>query len=93
LKVDVIASRDNEVTYVQVKTGRISEKEIRTIIENVSILKQDPGTDKAVAIIAREFPIISEIIRRDLHKEFGIPVLYFHSYQVLNRLPEYKQAM
>jgi len=93
LKVDVIASKDNEVTYVQVKTGQISEQEIRTIVQNVSVLKQDPDTEKAVAIIAREFPIISEIARRDLYKEFGIPVLYFHSYQVLNRLPEYKQAI
>jgi Holliday junction resolvase-like predicted endonuclease len=89
-KVDVIATKCNETMFVQVKSGQIGNKQITETVKHIS--KLDSQGTKSIAIIAKEFSATSEILRENLRTEYGINIHFYHSYQVLKALPQYRQA-
>ena len=93
LKIDVVASSDTEVVYVQAKLGAISASEMRKVVLSVSALPSVEGKQAVVAIVARTFPRDSEYQRRKLEQEFGLPVMCVQSYQLAAASPEYRHAL
>jgi HJR/Mrr/RecB family endonuclease len=90
-KIDVVAKKEGETIYAQVKSGQISNKEIEKIVKSVHQIDSDEN--KSVAIIANEFSKNAETIRDSLHKKYDISIYFYHGYQVIKALPEYKQAL
>jgi hypothetical protein len=93
LKIDVVASSDTEVVYVQSKLGAIAASEMRKVVLSVSALPSVEGKQNVVAIVARTFPRDSEYERRKLEQEFGLPVMCVQSYQLAAASPEYRHAL
>jgi hypothetical protein len=92
-KVDVVATSEDEILYVQSKVGAVSSSEIRKIVASISNLPKVPGRLASAVIIAREFPMDAELKRRSLETELGINIMYIQLYQVLASVPEYKRAL
>lgn len=92
-KVDVVATSNEEVLYVQSKVGIISSSEIRKIVSSVSKISESSGRIISAVIVAREFPMDAEIRRRSLESEFGVNVMYIQLYQILAASPEYRRAL
>ena len=93
LKIDVVASNDTEVVYVQSKLGSVAASEMRKVVHSVSALPPVDGKQTVVAIVARTFPKDSEHQRRRLEQEFGLPVMCLQSYQLAAAAPEYRHAL
>lgn len=93
LKIDVIASNDTEIIYVQSKLGTIAASEMRKVVRSVSTMPLIEGKQFVVAIVARTFPRDSEYQRRNLEQEFGLPVMCIQSYQLAAAAPEYRHAL
>jgi Holliday junction resolvase-like predicted endonuclease len=93
LKIDVVASNDTEVVYVQSKLGAIAASEMRKVVRSVSTLPPVECKQAVVAIVARTFPRDSEYQRRKLEQEFGLPVMCVQSYQLAAASPEYRHAL
>lgn len=93
LKIDVVASTDAEVVYVQSKLGSIAASEMRKVVLSVSGLPRIGSKQTVAAIVARTFPKDSEHLRRKLEQEFGLPVMCVQSYQLAAASPEYRHAL
>lgn len=83
LKIDVIADNELERIYVQVKLGQINSAEIKTLIENVTKFEELEGKCKVVGVAEDLFPSNSELYCRYLEKEYGIPIMFIHKYQII----------
>ena len=93
-KIDVIASKKNEVNAISVKKGQIAPQEIAEIAKKGStyLHKTYPSYQlKRVVVFASRFPEdFLEI--RDKLKEKGINLDYVLPNHVVKRLPKYKQV-
>ncbi|MUJ30177.1 hypothetical protein GNP73_19660 [Aliivibrio fischeri] len=90
MKIDVIAESENELILVQVKSGSISIKKIEEAVKSISEFNH--SKEKTVAFLASEFPVRSEQLRKELSSRYGMSIQFYHSYQVLKSLPEYKNS-
>lgn len=90
-KVDIIATKENETKFVQVKAGQIGDKKIKELVKYISGIEVQGK--KSIAIIAGEFSASAELIREELQESYSINIQFYHGYQVLKSLPEYKQAL
>lgn len=90
-KVDVIAERDGVKTYVQVKSGRIGDGELRKFMNSVAEI--DAHGEKRAAIVARSFSPMSEFVRTELQAQHGFPLQLFDVGQVLELVPEFKKSI
>lgn len=93
MKIDVVAQNSKEIIYIQVKLGQISSSQIKNVLRSVSGIKTRSKKAKTVAFVASTYPNNSEILRRDLEQQYGIPIWYIHTYQVISLLPEYKKTI
>ena len=88
MKIDIVGNKDNIKLYAQVKNGQISTKEIGKICSYVR--DYHTGDDKViVAIFAKSFDHSAEIKRSGYEKRFGVEIMYIHSYQLIDKHPEY----
>lgn len=90
-KVDVIAERDGIKTYIQVKSGRIGDGEVRKFMSSVAEI--DAQDEKRAAIVAKSFSPISEFVRTELQAQHGFPLQLFDVAQVLEVVPEFKSSI
>jgi hypothetical protein len=90
MKVDVVARSASEIVFAQSKSGPIALSEMRKIVAAIASLPEEAPLSKLVAIVAREFPLDSEVQRRKLEREFGIAIMCIQQYQVLAASPEYR---
>jgi hypothetical protein len=92
-KIDIIASKNNEVQAISVKKGQISPQEIVKIAKKSSLYLHNyyPSHQlKRVVVFASKLPEdFLEI--RDKLKEKGIDLRYLLPYHVVKRLPKYEQ--
>lgn len=96
LKIDVIAKDDKYKIFTQVKTGQIGAQEIVKLIKNVKELDNsydEEGLKRMACVCADKFPPNGDIIRIRLEKEYEIPIMFIHKYQVLELCPEYKRTV
>jgi Holliday junction resolvase-like predicted endonuclease len=89
LKIDLVASKEKTKLYAQVKSGQISTKEIKKVCENVKNHHIGPESI-AIAIFAHNFNLTAEIKRGSFEDEYGIKLIYIHSYQLNEKHPQFK---
>ncbi len=93
-KVDLIATRTKEISFIQVKKGQISSKEIHNIFSKASrLFERHPYngfTKKTITIVSNTFPNNYLDIRDKLMEKTNVDIQYLHSYQIYQKLPKYK---
>lgn len=96
LKIDVVAKDDKYKIFTQVKAGQISSKEIVKLVKIVKDLDHsydEEGLSRMACVCADTFPPSSDMIRIRLEKEYEIPIMFIHKYQVLKLCPQYKSTV
>ena len=96
LKIDVIAKDDKYKIFTQVKTGMIGAHEIAKLVKNVKGLDNSydkEGLRRMACVCADKFPPDGDIIRIRLEKEYEIPIMFIHKYQVLELCRKYKRTV
>ncbi|MCF2902600.1 restriction endonuclease [Pseudoalteromonas sp. OFAV1] len=91
MKIDVVAESDEELVLVQVKSGSIGLKQIENAVESIS--KYPSSKQNVAAFIANDFPVRAESLRKALGCKYGMQIQYYHTYQILKNLPEYKSSL
>ncbi len=89
-KVDLVAEKNGETTFIQVKAGAISDKAIETMVKAMSLYTY--STPKNIAFLANEYSKNSEELRVYLESKYQMKIRFYHVYQVLKSLPEYKNS-
>lgn len=92
-KVDVVAEREKEQVFAQVKLGIVSMNEMRSVVASVAEITSSDGKNKVAAIVARGFPKEREWHRRRLEDEFSITVICIFTSEILQSLPKYRKAI
>lgn len=89
IKIDIVANKDNSTLYAQVKNGQISTKEIGRICSHARNYHTGPD-EVIIAIFAKSFDHSAEVKRSFYEKEYGVNIMYIHTYQLINKHPEHK---
>jgi len=91
-KIDLIATRRNEILLIQVKKGQISSQEIISVFSKACKLLDQSDYNKIerkiVVIVARRFPENYLTIRDKLMKHRNVELQFLHSYQILQKIPK-----
>lgn len=96
LKIDVVAKSDEYKIFTQVKNGSIGASDIVKLVENVVALPNEYDEEnllRLACVSAGEYPANSEILRMRLEKQFSIPIMFIHKYQVLSVCPSFKRTI
>ncbi|TAM44582.1 MAG: hypothetical protein EPN55_10660 [Gammaproteobacteria bacterium] len=95
-KIDVVAENHEQIVYAQAKLGSVSTSEIQAVAAAVARRKDVvTGVSKmsVAAVAADRFPKDSEVLRRRLERQFGLPVMLIHKYQIAEMVPDYNRAL
>lgn len=92
IKVDVIAENEKIIIYSQIKLGKIDNRKIFDICENISKINTSHKR-RIAAIIADSFPLDIELTKEELELKFGLNIWTILKSQILNELPEYKRTL
>ncbi|MCK8063421.1 MULTISPECIES: hypothetical protein [Vibrio] len=85
-----MAEKNGETTFIQVKAGAISDKAIETMVKAMSLYTY--STPKNIVFLANEYSKNSEELRVYLESKYQMKIRFYHVYQVLKSLPEYKNS-